>query len=236
MEVFTERILEVTLSLEERRHRMVEEQIIRRGINDVRVIRAMKEVPRHLFIEDALIDSAYNDHPLPIGCGQTISQPYMVALMTQALQLRGDEKVLEIGTGSGYQAALLAELTEKVYTVDRIPQLVEKAKKVLLDELKYKNIVLLVRDGTMGLPEYAPFDGIIVTAAAPEVPPPLLAQLKEGGRLVIPKGDRFTQTLLVIKKEKDRYITESLGGCVFVPLIGKYGWEEESSEFMEDKT
>jgi protein-L-isoaspartate(D-aspartate) O-methyltransferase len=205
---------------------MVEEQIIRRGISDPRVIKAMEEVPRHKFIDEALVDTAYNDHPVPIGCGQTISQPYMVALMTQALKLKGDEKVLEIGTGSGYQAALLAELCQKVYTVDRISTLVERARRVLLDELGYKNIVLLVRDGTMGLPEYAPFDRIIVTAAAPEIPSPLIEQLKDGGRLVIPKGDRFTQTLLVVTKEKDKYITESLGGCVFVPLIGRYGWEE----------
>jgi protein-L-isoaspartate(D-aspartate) O-methyltransferase len=220
------RILEATLSLEAKRRWMVEEQIIRRGISDPRVIKAMEEVPRHKFIDEALVDTAYNDHPVPIGCGQTISQPYMVALMTQALKLKGDEKVLEIGTGSGYQAALLAELCQKVYTVDRISTLVERARRVLLDELGYKNIVLLVRDGTMGLPEYAPFDRIIVTAAAPEIPSPLIEQLKDGGRLVIPKGDRFTQTLLVVTKEKDKYITESLGGCVFVPLIGRYGWEE----------
>lgn len=226
MEDFMQRTLEVTLSLETKRHRMVEEQIIRRGINDLRVIRAMRDVPRHRFIEEALVDSAYEDHPVPIGYGQTISQPYMVALMTQALELSGDEKVLEIGTGSGYQAALLAELAKKVYTVDRIPQLVERARRILLDELNYKNIVILVRNGTIGLPEYAPFDRIIVTAGAPDVPPPLIEQLKEGGRLVIPKGDRFTQTLLVIRKEGGKCVTTSLGGCVFVPLIGKYGWED----------
>lgn len=205
---------------------MVTEQIIGRGIDDEGVIEAMLKVPRHKFIEEALREMVYDDHPLPIGSGQTISQPYMVALMTQCLRLTGEEKVLEIGTGSGYQTAILAELSKKVYTVERISALVERSKKILLEEMGYKNILIFARDGSYGLPEYAPFDRIMVTAAAPDLPPPLLEQLKEGGILVIPKGDRFAQTLLVVEKKEGGEISIlNEGGCVFVPLIGKYGWE-----------
>ena len=214
------------MDFEYRREQMIAEQIIRRGIDDERVIEAIRKVPRHKFVEEALRERAYDDHPLPIGCGQTISQPYMVALMTQYLGLKGKERVLEIGTGSGYQSAILAELSQRVYTVERITALAEKARKVLLDGVQYKNIVVLVRDGSCGLPDYAPFDRIIITAGAPEIPPPLVEQLKDGGILVAPKGDRFTQTLLIVEKREGKVATRSEGGCVFVPLIGKYGWEE----------
>ncbi len=197
----------------------------KRGITDQRVIDAFLSVPRHMFVEDVFQGRAYGDHPLPIGLGQTISQPYMVAFMTQILQLNGTERVMEIGTGSGYQAAILSGLVEKIYSVERIKKLSERAEDILLHKLKYKNIVLVIGDGSYGLPQYAPFDRIIVTAGSPpDVPKALLSQLADGGRLVIPKGDRYTQTLTIIDKKGDEFITSYEGGCVFVPLIGKYGW------------
>jgi protein-L-isoaspartate(D-aspartate) O-methyltransferase len=211
------------------RKRMVDEQIIRRGITDERVILAMQKIPREIFVEEALQEKAYGDHPLPIGCGQTISQPFMVALMTQHLKLSGKEKVLEIGTGSGYQAAILAELALKVYTIERVKILFEKAQKVLLEKLRYKNIVTILGDGSFGLPNFAPFDRIIVTAAAPEVPKPLIDQLTDNGILVIPKGDKFFQSLLIVTKEGDKLHTKNGGGCVFVPLVGKYGWKNNGA-------
>lgn len=171
------------------------EKIRRHGIKDPRVLEAILKVPRHLFVPKELIHEAYVDAPLPIGEGQTISQPYIVALMTEALELDENSKVLEIGTGSGYQAAILAEIAKEVYTVERIPSLKEKARKVL-DALGYENIKFKVGDGTEGWPEYAPYDAIIVTAGAPEIPKPLVEQLKVGGRLVIPVGDELTQRLL----------------------------------------
>ncbi|MBU0701622.1 protein-L-isoaspartate(D-aspartate) O-methyltransferase [bacterium] len=201
--------------------------LARRGITDQKVLDAFLRVPRHMFVEDALQDRAYDDHPLPIGLGQTISQPYMVAFMTQILQLSGTERVMEIGTGSGYQAAILSGLVEKVYSVERIKKLSERAEDILLHKLKYRNIVLIVGDGSYGLSQYAPFDRIIVTAGSPsDVPKAMLSQLADGGRLVIPKGDRYTQTLTIIDKKGDEFITSYEGGCVFVPLIGKYGWSE----------
>lgn len=208
------------------RLKMVEEQIISRGIEDPRVIAAMKKVPRHLFVEEALQSQAYSDHPLPIGEKQTISQPYMVALMTEALQLNGREKVLEIGAGSGYQAAILAELAAKVFSIERIRSLAIKARK-LLYELGYFNVEIRVSDGTYGWLEENPFDGIIVTAGSPDIPQPLIDQLAMGGRLVIPVGDAYVQDLIRVTQTEEGIRREDLGGCRFVKLIGKYGWEHE---------
>jgi len=208
------------------RLKMVEEQIVSRGIKDPRVIAAVKKVPRHLFVEEALQSQAYGDHPLPIGEKQTISQPYMVALMTEALELAGKEKVLEIGAGSGYQTAILAELAEKVFSVERIRSLAIKARQ-LLYELGYFNIEIKIFDGTYGWTEEAPFDAIIVTAGAPDIPQPLVDQLAIGGRLVIPVGDAYVQDLIRVTKTKEGIKKEDLGGCRFVKLIGKYGWESE---------
>ena len=205
---------------------MVEEQIVSRGIKDSRVIAAMKKVPRHLFVEEALQSQAYSDHPLPIGEKQTISQPYMVALMTEALQLKEKEKVLEIGAGSGYQTAVLAELAEKVFSIERIRSLAIKARQ-LLYELGYFNVEIKIFDGTHGWMEEAPFDAIIVTAGAPDIPQPLLDQLAIDGRLVIPVGDAYAQDLMRVTKTKERIKKEDLGGCRFVKLIGRYGWEAE---------
>ncbi len=207
------------------RLRMVKDQIERRGIKDRRVIEAMIKVPRHLFVDESMRARAYVDSPLPIGEGQTISQPYIVALMTEALELTGKEKVLEIGTGSGYQLAILAELADEVYSVERIPSLAARAEKLLLG-MGYKNIFVRVGDGTLGWSEKAPFDAIIVTAAAPDVPNSLKEQLAEGGRLVIPVGGEYTQSLLkVTKVGYNKFHTEDLGGVRFVKLIGKQGWE-----------
>lgn len=208
---------------EQQRELMVKTQIIARGIKDPLVIEAMRRVPRHMFVDESLVYEAYGDYPLPIGEGQTISQPFMVASMTEQLELKGGEKVLEIGTGSGYQAAALAEIVREVYTVERIEPLAERAKKIL-DELGYKNVYISVGDGTLGLPEYSAYDAIIVTAASPDVPPPLFEQLKEGGKMVIPISDYFGQTLVRVRKKKGREVRERLYGCVFVPLIGEYGY------------
>lgn len=207
------------------RNRMVIEQIAGRGIKDERVLSAMRKVPRHEFLPEALQAMAYNDSALPIGEGQTISQPYMVALMTELLGLTGPERVLEIGTGSGYQAAVLAELCEKVYTVERIKTLAQKARD-LLDRLGYRNVAIKVYDGTYGWKEMAPFDAIIVTAAAPEIPKPLVDQLKEGGRMVIPVGERYGQVLRKVVKTPEGPVTETSIPCMFVPLIGNHGWKE----------
>jgi protein-L-isoaspartate(D-aspartate) O-methyltransferase len=207
------------------RNRMVESQIVSRGIKDPRVLQAMRKVPRHLFVEEALVNQAYSDHPLPIGEKQTISQPYMVALMTEALELKSNERVLEIGTGSGYQSAILAELAEKIYSIERIRSLYIKARRIL-DRLGYLNVVLKVGDGTLGWKEEAPFDGIIVTAGSPEVPQPLVDQLAVGGRLVIPVGDRYTQSLIKVNRVKEGITKTDLGGCRFVNLMGQHGWQE----------
>lgn len=208
------------------RQAMVEDQLISRGISDPRVLEAFRKVPRHAFVPEDLQSSAYDDYPLPIGEGQTISQPYMVAIMTELLGLKGDETVLEIGTGSGYQAAILAELSKKVYSIERVSTLSHSAEKKVR-ELGYQNIEFMVGDGTLGYPEANPYDGIIVTASSPTLPPPLIEQLKEGGRLVIPVGDPYSQILtLAIKRGKGVETRESVA-CVFVPLLGKYGWSKE---------
>ena len=209
------------------RKKMVDSQIRSRGIRDERVLEAMEKVPRHFFVEEGLQDQAYSDHPLPIGERQTISQPYIVALMTEALALTGTEKVLEIGTGSGYQAAVLAELADRVFSTERLPRLADRARKILY-ALRYSNVLIKVGDGTQGWSEEAPFDGIIVTAGAPKVPKPLVQQLAVGGRLVIPVGDRYSQNLLrVVRLSEDPgdVDEEDLGGCRFVDLIGEHGWK-----------
>ena len=207
-----------------RREEMVS-LIRRRGVRDERVLQAMLEVPRHRFVPLYQREMAYDDTPLSIGSGQTISQPYIVALMTEALKLRGDEKVLEIGTGSGYQAAILSRLCQWVYTVERLPELSHKAEDTL-NALDYRNLSFKVGDGTLGWEEHAPYQAIMVTAGAPKVPTHLIEQLDVGGRLVIPVGSQSHQELLRIVKEDDkgRLRRESLGGCIFVRLIGEEGW------------
>jgi protein-L-isoaspartate(D-aspartate) O-methyltransferase len=202
---------------------MVEHQLRGRGIRDPRVLGAFLSTPRHRFVKPTHTDQAYEDHPLDIGYGQTISQPYMVALMTEALGLIGAERVLEIGTGSGYQTAILAELSLEVLTVERIPELAAEAQRVL-GELGFGNIRFRVGDGTLGWPEEAPFDRILVAAAAPAIPKPLTDQLAEGGRLVVPVGSRGSQDLTLIQRRAGELHQQSLGGCVFVPLIGQEGW------------
>jgi protein-L-isoaspartate(D-aspartate) O-methyltransferase len=213
----------------EARQAMVETQIRRRGVLDPRVLAAMGKVPRHRFVPRHLWEQAYSDYPLPIGEEQTISQPYIVALMTEALELAGPEKVLELGTGSGYQAAILAELATQVYTIERIPSLARVAEQVLAS-LGYVNMHVIVADGTLGWAAEAPFDAILVTAGSPQVPPPLVDQLAMGGRLVIPVGDRYTQTLTRVRRTPDGLKHEYLGGCRFVKLIGRHGWEADTGE------
>ena len=202
------------------RRRMVEEQIAARGVRDPRVLQAMADVRRHLFVDEAQRGRAYEDWPLPIGHGQTISQPYMVAVMTEYLELRGEERVLEVGTGSGYQAAVLGHLAREVFTVERIAPLAEAAA-VRLRELGYANIHVLVGNGAQGLPEHAPFDRVLVTAACPILPAALVAQLAEGGIIVAPVGEAWSgQTLRVGWKVAGRLTTRDVLGCIFVPLIG----------------
>jgi protein-L-isoaspartate(D-aspartate) O-methyltransferase len=207
------------------REKMVKNQLVPRGITDQGVLKAMRKVPRHLFLEEALVGEAYNDHPLPIGHQQTISQPYIVALMTQALELTGKEKTLEIGTGCGYQTAILAELSEKVYTIERIRPLMEEAR-ARLAELNVPNVLFRAFDGTIGWKEYEPYDAIMVTAGAARIPQPLLEQLADGGRIIIPIGDKTSQELIKMTRDKDHYDKKSLGGCRFVDLIGIHGWNK----------
>lgn len=208
------------------RERMVVEQLIGRDIRDQRVLAAMRTVPRHAFVPEEYRHLAYSDGPLPIGEGQTISQPYIVALMTQLLSLEGSEKVLEIGTGSGYQAAILAYLVAEVHTIERHTQLANNARE-LLSGMGYKNVHINLGDGSQGWFAAAPYDAVIVTAAAPEVPPLLLEQLVEGGRLVIPVGSRFNQTLQLWRRTEDAFTHDELTPVAFVPLIGKYGWDKK---------
>ena len=208
------------------RARMVETQIKARGVSDARVLRAMAAIPRHLFIDEGLVDQAYNDSPLPISEHQTISQPYIVALMTEALALNGTERVLEIGTGSGYQTAVLACLADRVFSVERIATLAASARKIL-DMLNLYNVAIRVGDGSYGWKEEAPFDAIITTAAAPAIPQYLVEQLAPGGRMVVPVGSRDVQTLYKLTRslENPQEIKkEDLGGCRFVSLIGESGW------------
>jgi protein-L-isoaspartate(D-aspartate) O-methyltransferase len=207
------------------RERMVQEQIVARGIDDLRVIAALRKIPRHLFVDQGIVTRAYHDSALPIGEKQTVSQPYMAARMAAALCLKGEEKVLEVGTGSGYQTALLAELSFNVFSVEKLRMLSRKARS-LLDQLDYQNIALHVGDGTIGWSEHAPYDAILVTAGAPSAPPPLLEQLAYGGRLVIPLGDEQAQTLMRITRKRTGFKEEALGECKFVKLLGKYGWRD----------
>jgi protein-L-isoaspartate(D-aspartate) O-methyltransferase len=207
------------------RNMMVDQQLVPRGIRDERLLQALRKVERHLFMPEGTRSAAYDDRAVPIGEGQTISQPFMVAIMTQLLELTGDEKTLEIGTGSGYQAAILGELAHEVYTIERNEALAEKAAQTL-DSLGYKNVHVLVSDGTLGLEEQAPFDRIIVTAAGPFIPPPLVKQLAEGGIIISPVGERFLQALIKGKKVNGALLTEDFLQCAFVPLIGEYGWKD----------
>lgn len=207
------------------RDRMVETQIAARGVHDERVLEAMRKVPRHQFVDEALRDQAYSDHPLPIGEKQTISQPYIVALMTESLELSGSEKILEIGTGSGYQSAVLAELADRVFSIERYPALAYRANGVLR-KLGYRNVIVRVGDGSLGWPDDAPFDGILVTAGTPSIPQPLIDQLAVGGRLVVPVGDRMSQELVLVRRHAEGINKSHLGGVRFVDLIGKWGWKE----------
>jgi protein-L-isoaspartate(D-aspartate) O-methyltransferase len=209
------------------REEMIEKQIRRRGIGDPRVLAVLLEVPRHLFVPDELRAQAYDDKPLPIGESQTISQPYMVASMTAALGLTGSERVLEIGTGCGYQAAVLSRLAKDVYSIEARPPLALAAQERLTG-LGYANVHVHCGDGTLGLPECAPFDAILVTAAAPSVPAPLLDQLAEGGRLVIPVGSEEHQELRLIRKSAGRIVSDVIEECRFVPLVGRHGWRAPS--------
>jgi protein-L-isoaspartate(D-aspartate) O-methyltransferase len=211
---------------QKQRMKMVDGQLRSRGIVDPRVLKAMGKIPRHLFIDEGLAEQAYNDNPLPIDSGQTISQPYMVALMSEAMELMGKEKVLEIGAGSGYQTAILAELAERVFSIERIAALAARARKVL-ESLNYYNVAIRVGDGTYGWREESPFSAIMVAAGAPRIPKLLIEQLAVGGRMVIPVGNRSSQVLLKLTRlseDPEDIKQEDLGGCRFVDLIGEYGW------------
>lgn len=214
-----------SIKFDRQRDDMVKRQIEARGVTDEKVLAAMRKVPRHLFVSEALGDQAYGDFPLPIGEQQTISQPYIVAEMTQAMQLTGDDRVLEIGTGSGYQAAVLAEIAYRVYTIERIHSLLVKARR-LFDRLHYHNILTRYSDGTAGWIDESPFDAIIVTAGAPKIPEALIAQLATGGRMVVPVGDQHSQELIKIYKDEKEIRKTNLGGCRFVKLVGEYGWRD----------
>ncbi|MFH1577685.1 MAG: protein-L-isoaspartate(D-aspartate) O-methyltransferase [Candidatus Omnitrophota bacterium] len=207
------------------RKKMVEQQLIGRGIKSSKVIQTFLKVERHKFVPAQLRNSAYADRPVPIGNGQTISQPYIVALMTESLDLSKEQRVLEIGTGSGYQTAILAELSDQVYSIERLPELAN-ASKELLAGLNYSNIQIKSADGTLGYPEEAPFSRIIITAATPQTPLPLIEQLAEGGKMVLPLGETFTQVLTLIAKSNGQLKKETICSCVFVPLIGKYGFSD----------
>lgn len=211
------------MGFQELREFMVNTQLIPRGIKDERVLNAMRKVPRHLFVDESIQYKAYDDMALSIGEGQTISQPYMVAIMTELLELKGNEKVLEIGTGSGYQAAILAELSKEVYTIERVDILAKRAEE-RFHYLGYTNIQVKVGDGTLGWPEETPFDRIMITAAAPKIPDVLMEQLSEEGIIIAPVGERFSQQLLKRTKSMGKYSDEYHTPCIFVPLIGEYGW------------
>lgn len=220
---------------EDNRDVMVRDQLIARGIDDPGVLKAMRKVERHQFVDKSDQVHSYDDRPIFIGSGQTISQPYMVAIMTQCLGLTGDEKLLEIGTGSGYQTAILAELAREVVTIERISDLLDRAEK-LLTGMGYENIKFITGDGTLGSAQHSPFDRIIVTAGAPHVPKILLKQLVKGGRMVVPVGGRFSQELKVIKKEqRGETSVKRKCGCMFVPLIGKDGWKSSEPDIKTNK-
>jgi protein-L-isoaspartate(D-aspartate) O-methyltransferase len=207
------------------RQRMVEEQLVPRGIRDPRVLEAMGKIPRHLFLETELWDRAYDDEPLPIGSNQTISQPYMVALMLEALALTGTERVLEIGTGSAYAAAVLGELCAEVFTIEAVQELASRAR-ARLSSLRYKNVSVFMGDGTLGWEEKSPYDRILISAAAPCIPRPLIEQLKIPGYLVFPMGEKDLQILVRIRKDEGGIREEYLGECRFVKLTGAYGWQD----------
>ena len=215
-----------TQEFDAQREHMVREQIERRGIHDERVLQAMRTVPRHLFIPEDQRYWAYSDGALRIAMGQTISQPYIVALMSAALQLTGDERVLEVGTGSGYQAAILGYLGAEIHSIERHPSLAETAAQQL-KELGITNVQVHLGDGSLGLPDFAPYQAIMVTAAAPEVPHSLLKQLDEGARLVLPVGGRFSQVLQVWRREENKFKKSTISPVAFVPLIGAEGWDEK---------
>lgn len=212
------------MDYKKQREEMVKRQLIPRGISDKKVLDAFLQVEREKFVPPQAREDAYKDFPLSIGEGQTISQPYMVALMTQCLMLTGKQKVLEIGTGSGYQTAILSLLSREVCSIERVPSLATRAKRVL-KQLDYCNVRVFTGDGTLGLKDYAPYDRILVTAGARNVPPPLIRQLNEGGIMVIPVGDVYSQELMVVKRKKGEVSSKIVERCVFVPLVGQYGWE-----------
>ena len=214
------------MTFEEQRERMVEEQLRARGLRDERLLAAFRKVPRHLFVPGDLQPEAYTDHPLPIGAGQTISQPYMVALMTSRLHLQGHERVLEIGTGSGYQTAILAELALEVFSVERIPDLLLVVAQ-RLDALGYQNVHLTTGNGSLGCPGHAPYDAILVTAGAPDLPAPLLDQLADPGLMVLPIGPQAAQTLMEVAKRRGTVTRKPIASCAFVPLVGEHGWPSE---------
>ncbi len=215
----------VTMGFDKLRQQMVDTQLIPRGIADPRVLEAFRKVPRHLFVPERIQDSAYDDCALPIGEEQTISQPYMVAAMTEQLKLKGNETVLEVGTGSGYQAAILAELCQKVITIERLQSLSNKAEEIVR-QAGYTNVEFVTGDGTLGYPKASPYDRIIVTAGCPRIPDPLVEQLKNKGRLVLPVGSTYQQVLTTVFKAGQEILTEESIPCVFVPLIGKFGWQQ----------
>ena len=215
------------MTFDEQRERMVRDQLLARGITDERLLAAFRKVPRHRFVPPEFEAQAYTDHPLPIGAGQTISQPYMVALMTGRLGLQGHERVLEIGAGSGYQAAILAELTLEVFSVERVPDLLRAAAE-RLSALGCLNVHFTAGNGSLGWPQHAPYDAILVTAAAPDVPEPLLAQLADGGTMVLPIGPQEGQMLVEVRKRHGIVTQREVAGCVFVPLVGRHGWPPES--------
>ena len=217
------------MDYENLRKRMVEEQLIPRGIKNQRVLDAFYKIERHKFIPEDLRNSAYADFPVPIGEGQTISQPYIVALMTEYLGLTGKEKILEIGTGSGYQTAILSELAGEIYSVERFEVLAGRAQAIL-NELGYKNIKVKAGDGTLGWEEAAPFDRIIITAASPKIPLPLIEQLAESGKLILPLGESFSQVLTLLEKKEGKLKSIDICGCVFVPLVGKHGWSNKKDD------
>jgi protein-L-isoaspartate(D-aspartate) O-methyltransferase len=222
---FLENLVSILGNDEKRRRRMVAEQIAARGVRDHHVLEAMRRVPRHLFVAHEYQSMAYSDGPLPIGDGQTISQPYIVALMSEQLRLHGSEAVLEVGTGSGYQAAVLAYLAKQVHTIERHAALAEQARRVLTD-LGLKNVTVHIGDGSQGLPEFAPYQGVIVTAAAPRVPQPLLDQLADGGRLVLPVGSMYGQTLECWQRRGEYFDHHQILPVAFVPLRGQHGWQD----------